>query len=140
VAGLVFVAGWWLRASHPGAAVPVAGITAAVCAAVSALAAWTRFRLRVYVAVVTAIGGGWLSAATAFGPMAGKLPTLWMVGAVAGAVPWWAHRRRRARVRVERALEAWPGLAETLIRAGPFVDVPSAHGDDTRSSEPSVPW
>ena len=27
-------------------------------------------------------------------------------------MPWWAHRRRRARVRVERKLEAWPEIAQ----------------------------
>ena len=30
------------------------------------------------------------------------------------AVPWWAHRRRRAKVRVERKLAAWPDIARTI--------------------------
>ncbi len=34
------------------------------------------------------------------------------------SVPWWAHRRRRARVRVERKLEAWPEVAEAVGLAG----------------------
>jgi hypothetical protein len=29
-------------------------------------------------------------------------------------VLWWAHRRRRARVRVERKLEAWPEIARVV--------------------------
>ncbi|WP_239117641.1 FtsK/SpoIIIE domain-containing protein [Paractinoplanes ferrugineus] len=29
-------------------------------------------------------------------------------------IPWWAHRRRRARVRVDRVIHAWPDLAETI--------------------------
>ncbi|WP_245908174.1 FtsK/SpoIIIE domain-containing protein [Pseudosporangium ferrugineum] len=29
-------------------------------------------------------------------------------------VPWWAHRRRRARVRVDRVIHAWPDLAEAV--------------------------
>ena len=127
VAGLVFAAGWWLHATHPGAAVPIALATAAVCAAVSVVAARTRLKQhgwlgrrseRLYMAVVTGIGGGWLSAATAFGPTTGRLPTLWAFGTVLCAVPWWAHHRRRARVRVERTLEAWPGVAETVGLAG----------------------
>jgi S-DNA-T family DNA segregation ATPase FtsK/SpoIIIE len=127
VAGIVFAAGWWLHASHPGAAAPIAAATAAACAAVSVLATRTRLKWRgwlgrrserVYVAVMTAIGGSWLSAATAFGPTAGKLPTLAFVATFIGAVPWWTHHRRRARVRVERTLEAWPGVAETVGLAG----------------------
>ena len=34
------------------------------------------------------------------------------------AVPWWAHRRRRARVRVERTLAAWPEIAHAVGLAG----------------------
>ncbi len=34
------------------------------------------------------------------------------------AVPWWAHRRRRARVRVERLLAAWPEIAQAVGLAG----------------------
>jgi len=30
------------------------------------------------------------------------------------AVPWWAHRRRRARVSVERKLAAWPDIARAV--------------------------
>ena len=30
------------------------------------------------------------------------------------SVPWWAHRRRRAKVRVERKLEAWPEIAKAV--------------------------
>ena len=33
-------------------------------------------------------------------------------------MPWWAHRRRRARVRVERKLEAWPDIAKAVGLAG----------------------
>jgi S-DNA-T family DNA segregation ATPase FtsK/SpoIIIE len=34
------------------------------------------------------------------------------------AVPWWAHRRRRARAKVERTLAAWPQIAEAVGLAG----------------------
>jgi S-DNA-T family DNA segregation ATPase FtsK/SpoIIIE len=33
-------------------------------------------------------------------------------------VPWWAHRRRRAKVRVERILAAWPEIAPAVGLAG----------------------
>jgi S-DNA-T family DNA segregation ATPase FtsK/SpoIIIE len=127
VAGLVFAAGWWLHATHPGAAVPIALAAAAVCAVVSVVAARTRLKRYewlgrrsecVYAALLTGIGGAWLSAATALGPTAGRLPAAWAIGTVMSAVPWWAHHRRRARVRVERTLEAWPGVAEAIGLAG----------------------
>jgi S-DNA-T family DNA segregation ATPase FtsK/SpoIIIE len=127
VAGVVFAAGWWLHARHPGAAMPIGLGTAAVCAVVTVVAARTRLNRhgwlgrraeRAYVAVVTAVGGAWLAAATAFGPTAGWLPTVALVATLVGAVPWWAHHRRRARVRVERTLEAWPEVAETVGLAG----------------------
>jgi len=34
------------------------------------------------------------------------------------AIPWWTHRRRRARVRVERKLDAWPDIARTVGLVG----------------------
>jgi S-DNA-T family DNA segregation ATPase FtsK/SpoIIIE len=34
------------------------------------------------------------------------------------AVPWWAHRRRRAKVRVERTLAVWPEIAQDIGLAG----------------------
>ena len=37
---------------------------------------------------------------------------------LACAVPWWASRRRRAKVRVERKLEAWPEIARAVGLAG----------------------
>ena len=36
------------------------------------------------------------------------------IGALVLAVPWWAHRRRRAKVRVERTLAAWPDIAKAI--------------------------
>jgi hypothetical protein len=40
------------------------------------------------------------------------------VGVLTLSVPWWAHRRRRARVRVERKLEAWPEIAKAVGLTG----------------------
>jgi len=38
--------------------------------------------------------------------------------AVILSVPWWAHRRRRAKVRLERKLQAWPDIARAIGLAG----------------------
>jgi len=62
---------------------------------------------RAYVAVVTACAGGWLSAAIALGPATRPLPTIAGIGTVILGIPWWAHRRRRARVRIERTIRSY---------------------------------
>jgi S-DNA-T family DNA segregation ATPase FtsK/SpoIIIE len=76
---------------------------------------------RVYGAAVTAAGGVWLAAGIAHGPTAPPLPGLLLVGTLAGGAPWWWHRRRRARVRIERTIQAWPDLAETIGLTGSHV-------------------
>jgi hypothetical protein len=71
-----------------------------------------------YAAAVVMATGGWVAAATAMSPLAWPLPHLLVTGGLILAVPWWAHRRRRARVRVERKLEAWPEIARAVGLAG----------------------
>jgi S-DNA-T family DNA segregation ATPase FtsK/SpoIIIE len=73
---------------------------------------------RLYAAGVVMGAGGWLSAATALGPTVPPLPVVLVGGAVALAAPWWAHRRRRARVRVDRQIAAWPEIARDVGLAG----------------------
>jgi S-DNA-T family DNA segregation ATPase FtsK/SpoIIIE len=73
---------------------------------------------RLYAATVTAAAGGWLAAATVHGPWHDPLPTLLFAATVTLAVPWWTHRRRRARVRVDRVIRAWPDIAESIGLAG----------------------
>jgi hypothetical protein len=58
------------------------------------------------------------AAATAVGPWHGRLPQILIGGSLVLSVPWWTHRRRRARVRVERKLEAWPEVAQAVGLAG----------------------
>ncbi|WP_246613802.1 FtsK/SpoIIIE domain-containing protein [Paractinoplanes bogorensis] len=72
---------------------------------------WTE---RAYAATSIAVGGGWLTAATALGSGHSPLPTVLVLAIIALGVPWWAHRRRRARVRVDRVIHAWPDLADTI--------------------------
>jgi DNA segregation ATPase FtsK/SpoIIIE, S-DNA-T family len=62
---------------------------------------------RGYAATVTAAGGLWLAAATRLGPLRRPLLMLLLAGVLVGGVPWWTHRRRRAKVRVIRAMTTW---------------------------------
>jgi DNA segregation ATPase FtsK/SpoIIIE, S-DNA-T family len=69
---------------------------------------------RGYAAAVVGVSGGWLTSATGYGPSTPPLPLLLTVAMVAAGVPWWAHRRRRAKVRVERTLAAWPDITAAV--------------------------
>ncbi|MCA1706850.1 MAG: cell division protein FtsK, partial [Actinobacteria bacterium] len=73
---------------------------------------------RAYAAVVIALGGGWMAVAIAQGPTTSPLPTIATLATVILGIPWWAHRRRRARVRVERTIQAWPDIADTMGLTG----------------------
>ena len=73
---------------------------------------------RACAAAVSALAGGWLTAATVLGPARPPLPALAVISAIACAVPWWASRRRRAKVRLERTLESWPDIARAVGLAG----------------------
>jgi S-DNA-T family DNA segregation ATPase FtsK/SpoIIIE len=69
---------------------------------------------RAYAATTAFMAGGWLAVAAALGPFAPPLPQALGIGGLVLAVPWWAHRRRRAKVRVERKLAAWPDIARAI--------------------------
>jgi hypothetical protein len=73
---------------------------------------------RIYAATVAFSAGGWLAAATRLSPFTSPLPQVLAITALILAVPWWAHRRRRAKVRVERKLDAWPEIAKAIGLAG----------------------
>ena len=117
----IVIAAWWLHAARPHwwplVAVPagVAGWAVTMFGARCGLP--TRLE-RVYVATVIYAAGVWLCVATALGPFASPLLQALMVGALVLSMPWWAHRRRRARVRVERKLQAWPDIAKAIGLAG----------------------
>ena len=66
---------------------------------------------RAYAAATATASGGWLSAATAIGPATPPMPAIAVALTVACGIPWWANRRRRAKVRVDRMLDAWPEIA-----------------------------
>ncbi|XNL77158.1 cell division protein FtsK [Actinomadura madurae] len=73
---------------------------------------------RAYAAAVAMGAGGWLSAATALGVMLRPLPLVLVGGGIVLALPWWTHRRRRAKVRVDRQIAAWPDIAKDVGLAG----------------------
>ncbi|WUH96839.1 cell division protein FtsK [Spirillospora sp. NBC_00431] len=73
---------------------------------------------RTYAATVAMGAGGWLSAATAMGVTFRPLPLVLGSGGFMLAVPWWAHRRRRAKVRVDRQIAAWPEIAQAVGLTG----------------------
>ena len=73
---------------------------------------------RAYAAITVYAAGIWLSAATAIGPSVPPLPQAGVIGAAILSVPWWTHRRRRAKVRLERKLQAWPDIAKAIGLAG----------------------
>jgi S-DNA-T family DNA segregation ATPase FtsK/SpoIIIE len=81
--------------------------------------AWERCGIgraieRAYAALVIAATGGWLAVAIATGPAVKPLPQVALTATVILAIPWWFHRRRRAKVRVERAISAWPDIADNV--------------------------
>jgi S-DNA-T family DNA segregation ATPase FtsK/SpoIIIE len=115
------VASAYAHASFPRWWALVLALSAMVAGAVAAFGAragLTAPAERLYAATVALAAGAWLTAATALGPFAKPLPVILGVGAVVLAVPWWAHRRRRMRVRVERQLAAWPEIAKAIGLAG----------------------
>ncbi|WP_243716985.1 FtsK/SpoIIIE domain-containing protein [Actinomadura sp. KC345] len=73
---------------------------------------------RIYAATVALGAGGWLSAATALGIAYRPLPLMLAGGGFVLALPWWVHRRRRAKVRVDRQIAAWPEIAQSVGLAG----------------------
>ena len=120
VAGLV-AAAWWLHHTRPHWWFPVAVLAGVAAWAVALFGA--RWRLptlpeRVYAAVTIYAGGIWLSVAIAIGPFFRPLLQAGIIAALILSVPWWAHRRRRAKVALERKLHAWPDIAKAVGLAG----------------------
>jgi S-DNA-T family DNA segregation ATPase FtsK/SpoIIIE len=119
--GAVLGVACWLHVGHRHwwvLVLAIAAMTAAALAAFGRRAGLPTPAERLYAAVTTLAAGGWMAAATIAGPFATPMPQLLAIGGVVLAVPWWAHARRRARVRVERKLEAWPEIAQAIGLAG----------------------
>jgi S-DNA-T family DNA segregation ATPase FtsK/SpoIIIE len=119
-AGLA-AAAWWLHATRPhwwGLTAVLAGVAAWAVALFGARWRFPTLIERVYAAATIYVAGVWLSAAIAVGPFVRPLPQALVICAPILSIPWWAHRRRRAKVRVERKLQAWPDIAKAIGLAG----------------------
>ena len=119
-AGLV-AAAWWLHRTRPHWWLPLAILAGVTAWAVALFGARWRFSTlteRVYAAITIYVAGIWVSAATAVGPFRPPLPQALVIAALILSVPWWAHRRRRAKVRLDRKLQAWPDIAKAIGLAG----------------------
>ena len=119
-AGLV-AAAWWLHHTRPHVWPFLAVVTGVATWAVALFGVRWRLRTRlerIYAAVTVYAGGTWLSAATAVGPSVPLLREALIIGGLILSVPWWAHRRRRAKVALERKLQAWPDIAKAIGLAG----------------------
>jgi S-DNA-T family DNA segregation ATPase FtsK/SpoIIIE len=119
----VFVAGVWLHHVHPAWTPWLIVVTAVLGIGLAVVPArWFGWATigpildrpveRAYAVVVIGTIGGWLSAACDLGATARPLPTVAVVAGVECAVPWWVHRRRRAKAKVAREWADWPDLAE----------------------------
>ena len=93
---------------------PAGKVTAGILARIWAACGIDRAIERGYAATVTAVTGGWLSAAIAAGPAAKPLPAIAGIATVILGIPWWFHRRRRAKVRIERTISGWPDIADAV--------------------------
>ncbi|MEV4061776.1 cell division protein FtsK [Nonomuraea dietziae] len=121
VALLTFVGGMILHTHHPTWWPIVLILTAAIAWALAFFGRWvnlTRPIERGYAAATVLLIGGWTATAAAIDPFTPPLPAALGIGGVITAIPWWAHRRRRARVRVERTLTAWPEIAQAVGLTG----------------------
>jgi antitoxin (DNA-binding transcriptional repressor) of toxin-antitoxin stability system len=121
LAATAMVAAWILHTTHPHwwpvPATATLAVTTGAALAGARLGLATRAE-RGYAMTVTTVTGGWLTVATVIGPVRPPLPLALMVATCVLGVPWWAHRRRRAKVRVERLLAAWPDVAQAVGLAG----------------------
>ena len=114
-AATLALTGLWLHTTHPRwwPAVLLLALAGAVLILVRGRRWLDRRAERIYAATILAAGGGWLTAATVYG-LPGPLRSALLIATLTGGVPWWLHRRRRARVRIERTLRAWPDIADTV--------------------------
>jgi hypothetical protein len=121
LAAVLLVSGWWLHATHPRWWAYLFGIAASAAWALAifgAKAGLPALAERLYAAAVTLVAGCWLAAVDAAGPVTFPLPQALVVGGTVLAVPWWANRRRRAKVRVERTIAIWPDIAKDIGLTG----------------------
>jgi hypothetical protein len=111
----------WLHSAHRQWWGIELGVSCAAACGLYALApriGMKRLSERLHAASATLACGAWLGAATQHGPFRSPLPQNLAIETLTYAIPWWAHRRRRAKVRVDRKLAAWPDIAKSVGLAG----------------------
>jgi S-DNA-T family DNA segregation ATPase FtsK/SpoIIIE len=121
MASAVLAAGWWLHLGHAGLwtwLLAASDLTAFALFAWGARIGLPRLSERVYAAVAVLASGGWLAVAALLGPFASPVPQALGIGVLVLAVPWWTHRRRRAKARVQRAIAAWPNISKAISLPG----------------------
>jgi hypothetical protein len=117
LAAMTLCAAWWTHANWPQWWEIFLFVTSAgawLIATFGAKLGLASIAERAYAATVTFSIGGWLTVATVLGPFVPPLPQILGIGTLVLGIPWWAHRRRRAKVHVERKLAAWPDIARTI--------------------------
>ena len=121
VAASAELVAWLLHARSPHSwpiVAAMAGIAAVGVALGGARIGLANRAERAYAAVVVTAVGVWIVSATVAGPQHRAIQLVLACGGLVLAIPWWAHRRRRARVRVERKLAAWPEISLAVGLAG----------------------
>ena len=116
-AGAVLAVGCWLHGAHPqwwSWLLACAYLAALATGSFSARLGLDRLMERVYAGAVVLAAGTWLAFADLLGPFTAPMTQVLAAGAVVLAVPWWSHRRRRARARVQRTMAAWPDIAKAI--------------------------
>jgi S-DNA-T family DNA segregation ATPase FtsK/SpoIIIE len=116
-AGAVLAAAWWLHHGHDSLwtwLLAASDLTALALFIRGGRIGLSKMVERVYAAVAVLAAGGWLAVAALLGPFTWPMPHVLGIGALILAVPWWMHRRRRARVRVQRAVAAWPDISKAI--------------------------
>jgi S-DNA-T family DNA segregation ATPase FtsK/SpoIIIE len=117
IAVMAMLGGLALHATHRDLWSPILAGAMVAALALAVFGRWAGvapLAERLYDAAVVAASGGWLAAAVAAGPLRRPLPQVLGIGGLVLAVPWWTHHRRRAKVRVERKLAAWPEVAQAV--------------------------
>jgi len=115
--GAVLATGWWLHATHPhwwASLLALFDLASFALFVFGGRIGLTRLAERVYAVAAVLASGAWLAVAALLGPLTSPMPQVLGIGALLLAIPWWAHRRRRARVRVQRALAAWPDISKAI--------------------------
>lgn len=116
-AGALLLSGWWLHHGHVSLwpwVLAVSDLAAFALTVFGTRIGLDRLTERTYAAATVLAAGGYLAVAALLGPFASPVLQALAVGTFIFAVPWWSHRRRRARVRVQRAIAAWPDIAKAI--------------------------